>query len=286
MKYTNKLNLPEFLFNIVNKNDHISNPLSYGVTSLLSPVRETILRKKFDNELSEDVNDMINMIFGSAFHKLMEEHDKSDSLKEYKISFEIPETKRFLSGIIDKYDQNNFIVYDYKTTTTYKVIENEFDDYKLQGLMYAWLLKQEKKHVEKITFQLFLKDFSKSKSERTDNYPESAFYEWNYTIKPNDLKEIEEFITHKMKRLKINEDLPIDLLDMCSDEERWYSGDSYAVIKIGKQKAERVFNTEKEAFDYSMNKSPNSVIHKRKGTYNKCEKYCSVRTICPFGNKI
>jgi len=286
MNITNKFNLPKFLVDIVENNEHVHNPLSYGVTSVLSPIRETILRRKFEKELSEDINDMINMIFGSAFHDFMEKNDKSDALKEYKISIKVPETERLLTGIIDRYDQNNFTVYDYKTTTTYKVIEQDFKDYKMQGLMYAWLLKQEKKHVEKITFQLFLKDFSKSRSERTENYPDSAYYEWTYTIQPNDLNDIEIYITERMKRLQLNESLPNELLDMCSDEERWYTGNSYAIMKLGKTKAERVFNTMQEALDYSYKKAPNSVIQERKGIYRKCEQYCSVRHICPFGKKI
>jgi hypothetical protein len=274
MKITNKLNLPQAIVEVAMKNneDYVFNPNSFGVTTLLKPIREIILSRKYRDNIEQDVSEMINLLFGSAFHKMFEELQEKDVLKEQKVSYEVLDNM-FLSGIYDRYNTKTFTIEDYKTSSVNK---NDFSDYKMQGLMYAYLLRKNGLYVENIKFYVFYKDY---KQYMKDKLPIEVL-EWQ--VHSSELQDIERIIKEKFKALKDNHNVDDDKLPMCSDKERWYSGEKYAIMKHGSSKAIKVFDNEQEAKDYGIG----DYIEKRSGINLKCEKYCSARKFCPFGKEI
>jgi len=278
MKITNKQNLPSAFFNICNEEYEIK-PKRYSVTNLLLPLRELMILRKNFNEIEQDVSSMIWLVFGRAVHYILEQNDKT-GYAEMKLTQEIRDGY-VLSGRIDLYNEAEHSVEDYKTTSVWKVIHEEFDDWKKQGLMYAWLLRKNGYLVERMKFHALLKDWSPTEKRRTGaGYPESAVFTWIYEINELDMIDIERFIRDKFDL--IIEFEPKDEYPMCSQEERWYSGDKFAVIKEGNKTAFRVFDTEKEAQDMATFKGKGFGVVQRLGEDKKCRDYCIARTFCPY----
>ena len=70
-----------------------------------------------------------------------------------------------------------------------------FEDWKKQGLMYAWLLRKKGKFVDKLKFYGLLKDWTAREKRladlKGDFYPETQVYEWCYEISENDRRTLQ-----------------------------------------------------------------------------------------------
>ena len=82
MKITNVLNLPSAFVNMANE-EHEVKDKHYSVTEILSGVREIIFKRRYRNEVTQDVSDMINLIFGSAIHHVLEQADKENITEQF-----------------------------------------------------------------------------------------------------------------------------------------------------------------------------------------------------------
>ena len=63
----------------------------------------------------------------------------------------------------------------------------------------------------------------------------------------------------------------------CSDEERWYAGSTFALMKEGNKRATKVADTREELGEPAKG----FFIEERKGGYRRCEGYCEVAPFCP-----
>lgn len=270
MNITNNLNLPQCLVDLVEADQHEPIENRYSVTQIIGNIPELLLTRKHFNEIDIDVSNCVNTIFGTAVHELIEKFDRT-GYAEMKLKQRI--NKYELVGKIDLYDPKKHELIDWKTTSVWKVQSGNFDDYKKQGLVYAWLLKQNGDIVEKLKFHMFVKDW-----KMNCDFPQ--IYTWEYKVKTSDLIEIEHFIYDQfqlIEELELSNDYPI-----C--EDTWYTGDKYAVYKDSKQtRADRVFDSEKEAHDYITNKLGGAgIIDVRKGQHKKCQEFCNCKYFCKY----
>jgi hypothetical protein len=282
MKITNNYNLPSAF---VNLSDDSYEPRAkhYGVTTILKPTREILLERRHDAEMTEDVADRVWLVFGTAVHKILEEADKTGMAE---IGFEQPVIDDYiLSGKIDLYNATEQIVEDYKSATTTKIIRGDFEDWRKQGLEYAWLLSKVGKVATKLRFHALLKDWTprdlKAAKEKGTFYPEHSIWTWEHDIKPEEMVEIEQFIKNKFTDLINNESVADDALPLCSPEDRWNAGDKFAVIKVGGKKASVVCNSKVEAESYIKDTSGYE-IQVREGEDKKCINYCPCCEFCSY----
>ena len=63
---------------------------------------------------------------------------------------------------------------------------------------------------------------------------------------------------------------------LCSDEERWYAGTTYALIKEGGKRAKKVSVNREDLGEPDKG----YVIEERKGGYRRCENFCEVAPFC------
>ena len=272
MKYSNKLNLPESFSNFYKSQEEVVIPNRYSVTELLKPVQEIMLYRKHINQISIDISECIPALFGTAVHELLEKNAPENCLSEYKFEEEI--NGKILVGKCDLLDLTQKILTDYKTSSVSKVTKQDFEDYYLQGMMYAYLtyLKFNIK-ISKIRFPVLLKDWSKIKSYSVTNYPQSPIYMWEYAPQDSDLEYIIEYINNKFKEIDDN-------ISECTDKDKWYSGDKYAVYKLaGDARAKKVFDTYSEAELFKVENNC-EYIEKRLGENIKCNYYCNVKEFC------
>ena len=284
MKITNKNNLPSAFVNLT-EDSHPIIPKHYSVTTLLQPTREILLKRRHYDEIEQDVSDMVWLILGSAVHKIMENADKT-GFAEMKLETNVCGDYS-LTGICDLYNEELHTVEDYKTCSVWKVIHQDFSDWKKQGLMYAWLLRKKGLFVNKLRFHALMKDWSRSDLRisryRNSFYPEHPIWTWEYEITEQDIKDIEEFINTKMQDIIANESKSDNELPICSEEERWNSGTKYAIIKPGNKRAIKVLDNKEEALKMALELDAN--VQERVGEDRKCIDYCLCKEYCNYWRK-
>ena len=140
MRITNKLGLPEAFVKMA-ETDYQYKEKQYSVTSLLRGIRETILLRRYHNNIEQDVSDMIWLLFGTAVHNILEHQEEGKhELKEENLKIKIGDYT--LSGRFDLYNAKTKTVTDYKTCSVWKMIFGDFADWRKQLLIYAYMLKR------------------------------------------------------------------------------------------------------------------------------------------------
>ena len=269
MNITNRNNLPQCLVDLVKSDQKQPIENRYAVTQIIGNLRETLLTRKFYDNIDLDVSNCVNIIFGTAVHDLIEKFDKT-GMAEMPLSVQIG--KYTLAGRIDLYDIEKRTLIDWKTASSYKIKYGDFEDYKRQGLIYAWMLLQNGCIVDKLEFHLFIKDWN-SKCE----FPQ--IYTWSYKVTTADLIYIEQFINDRFEQIEYYENHLTELPDC---EDTWFTGDKFAVY-TDKSRADRVFDTQQEAVDFIVNKCKKEAhIEIRRGQHKKCQDYCLCRSFCKF----
>ena len=258
MKITNNSNLPQVFVDIATE-EYVYKDNEYSVTEILNGITEINLTRSHYHEIEKDVSSMSNLIFGNAVHHLLELKDKTN-ITEQKVKAKVGD--KWLKGRFDAYDEKTYTLIDYKTCSSYKIKKGMFEDWRKQGLMYAWLCKQNGLYVDKIQFVAMIKDWK----SRDGIQP---IYVYEFKVLSLDLREIEEWI--KARFLLLGKDIP------CTPEERWHSKDTYAVMKNGGKRAIKVYSSLEDAEAHG-----GDYIETRLGTDKKCEEYCDVKRWCPY----
>lgn len=280
MKLLNSMNLPQAFCNAVNLERH-NEKGCFSATTLLKGTTSTILTDRHFDEIEVDVADCVWQIWGTAVHKIFEDSG-IDGLKEER--FEVPVSHSKVTGRVDLFDEKNGILYDWKTASTFKITFNDFSDWKKQGLIYAWLMKQNGIEVKKCRFIALLKDHSKSKAKTDADYPKMPVYNYEFEVTETDLAEIENFITTRIADLEKAELIPDEELPPCSEEERWHQKGKVAVMKEGRKTAIKLFDTKEEA-EQNMKALGGTYLEERKGCDRRCSEYCNCNTFCPYFKK-
>lgn len=277
MLITNKMNLPVSLVNAVDVEPH-SKEGCVSATELLRGAKQNILTRRHWNEIEEDVSDRVWALFGTAVHKILEEKNPNMFTEE---AFECKINNKTVTGHVDLYDMENAEIVDYKTASVWKIAYKSFDDWKRQGLIYAFLLKREGLEVKRCRFIAMLRDWSKGEAQRKPEYPQSQIYEYVFDVTDEDLKEIEKYVYEKVDSITNNEKLDDDAIEPCTAEERWASADTWAIKKTGRKTALKVCSTKEEA-ESLMEKLSGNEIEFRPGQSKRCTDYCSCAKWCNF----
>lgn len=280
MKINNKLNLPQPFVDAVTR-EYEYKDKQYSVTTILKDIREILLTRRHHNEIEQDVADMIWLILGTATHSVLENSKEADA--EFKEEHFVEEVQNGykLSGQADLYNIETKTVTDYKTCSVWKVIYNDWEDYRKQLLMYAWAFKKMGFEVDKGEIIAIIKDHSKTKAKVDSSYPQYPVYKKIFEFTESDYEEIEKFIKEKFSEIEKFEKIPDNELPLCSEEARWNDGDKYAVKKRGNKRALRVYDTMKEAEEH-LKQDESLELEVRKGEDKKCLEYCSCCEFCNY----
>lgn len=283
MKITNKLNLPDMLQRAVER-EYTYRDKRYSITSLLDPDRVLMLKRRHNDEIEQDVSECIWMLFGTVTHYALEtgiECRENEYVEEH-LEYTFP-SGYTLSGIIDHVED---YIDDYKTTSVWTVIYGSNNEHwKKQLQMGAYLhYKEHGNWINKGRIIAILKDFNKKDSLLKDNYPKLPVQVINFDL--GTPEEVEEWIVKRFKRIEYLEKLSDLDLPLCSMEERFNTGDKYAVKKKVWKKAFRVFDSLDEARELLIEleqKYPGEYeIEERIGEDKKCKDYCSCCQFCPY----
>lgn len=274
---TNKLNLPAPLVQAASDTRELK-PKSYSVTEILKGTREIILSRRHRDEIVEDASDRIWLIFGTAVHKILEQASETDTqIKEGRIEADMGDGYE-LTGIFDLYDDETGTVTDYKTASVWKVIYNEWDDYRKQLLAYCWILHRMGFKANRGRIVALLKDHSKTKANREAGYPPYPVYTVDFQFTEDELEGFGEWARRKFEEIRAAESVPDGELPQCTADERWYKPGKFAVMKEGRKKAVKLYDDRAEADIHAL--EIGGRVDCRPGRDGKCDGYCRCREFC------
>lgn len=288
MLYTNRYNLPQALVDVISSDydPTKAEPTRIGVTTLINPPRQRMLKIANWDMIQEDVSDQLWLLMGNAVHYILSEvvkkKEKSKNrFVEEKIEKEVDGIT--IVGKLDLYDGLIRSVEDYKITSVWSVIYTDKVDWENQLNVYAWLLRKCGFEVESLYINAILKDWKKSGRLQNSDYPPIPFKR----IKVNlwTFEKQEAYVLERVKHYKecigkSEEELPI-----CSPEERWAKPNTYAVYKGDNKRALRVLDTPQEAdffIEANFKKNEPYRLEERKGGDMKCQEYCQVCQFCSY----
>jgi hypothetical protein len=278
MTLTNKLHLPEGLVKAVSTERH-NEAGCISATTLIQGMKHIILTERHWEKLEDDVSDRIWAIWGQAVHSLLE-HEGENEFSEQKMTYTIGDIT--VTGRIDNYDMRNGIICDYKTASVWKIKYNDFDDWYKQGMIYAWLLRNNGFAVEKCRFIALLKDHSKSDAAREYTYPNNPVYVYEFNVTFADLLKINGFIRGKVREYLRCLELSDDEIPPCSPEERWDKAAVYAVMKPGRKSAIRLFDNQVAAETMTAELGKGHYVEHRSGESVKCQSFCLCCRFCNY----
>ena len=281
MKLTNRLNLPAPFVDAC-KQQRRYKQNRYSVTELNKGACEIVLSRRHWSEIEQDVSEMVWAIFGTAVHSILERSQETpDQLKENFIYGEFGSDT--VTGIFDLYDDSTGTVSDYKTVSVWKVIYGEWEDYRRQLLCYCLLLRMMGFDARSGEIVALLKDHSKTKARRESGYPRYPVFVKRFEFTKDDFAECSEWIRKKLAAIGSAMTVPDEDLAPCSPEERWAKPDKWAVMKKGRKKALKLYDTKAEAEIHAI--EADGFVEYRKGEDGKCAEYCAVHDWCPYYRK-
>lgn len=286
MKFTNKHNLPEYLYNLLSHEWYggANAVHDFSVTQMCNPTCMTILQNRHKEELEGDVMDRYFQTIGTGIHHLAEIANKN---KKYVV-----EERKYvtlndvvISGQVDLYSPFEQKMIDYKVT---KAEASKFADkiekYKKQLNVNKYIFEQNGFPVKTLEIVEIYRDWDKLKALREQGYPQTPIVIIDIPVLSNSLieYEIKKYISEYLSENK-NSD---ENLSPCSASDRWETKASFAVMKHGGSRALKLCNDIIEAESYrSLNtKVSETYIEERKPTPKRCLDWCEVNKFCPFYN--
>ena len=212
-------------------------------------------------------------------HAVLEKQPDNNFHEE---SFKVPVGNGFITGQVDSYDMENATIYDWKTASVWKVQFADFDDWRRQGMTYAWLLKQSGLDVKKCVFIALLKDHSNSKAKKDPSYPQEPVYRYEFEVTDEELQQTEARIIAKVAEIKNAYKLGDDDIEPCSAEERWADDEKWAVMKNGRKTAIKLFDNSADADEMAGKMGNAYYVEHRPAISRKCGDYCACKEFCNF----
>jgi len=277
MYYTNKANLPEPLVKALMFDDY-EHRGDISVTGLITPPRIYQLRERHDHEITIDVLDNFWSMLGKAIHLILEQYaEKSNVLGEERMYIDIAGWK--IAGKPDIWEPPATLG-DYKFTSVWSVIYGIKPEWEAQMNCYNQFYQAATFPVNEMKIYVLGRDWSKAKAMQGYGYPEHEISVMNVPIW--DSGAAWRYMENRVKLHQHCEGLEDDRLPHCTPEERWEKKTTYAVMKEGRKRALRVFDSLVTAasFKGSYKDSNKTYIEERPGKSTRCEEYCPVEKFC------
>jgi hypothetical protein len=230
-----------------------------------------VLGGKHKNDISVDVSERVWALMGQAVHVVLERAGLKEEgvIVEERLFAEVNGWE--VSGQVDRMDVAAGILSDFKMTTVYK--QHGSDSWTRQLNVLRWLAyKNGHRGVDTLSVVAIFRDWRKTEAQRNPDYPQAAIKE--IAVPVWSLEETEEYI---MERVYMHQAASRGESVPCTDEDRWFSGNTYALTKHGAKRATRVSSDPREFGEVDLEQYS---IEVRAGEFKRCEHYCDVREFC------
>lgn len=263
--YTNLLGLPDAFVAAV-MNDPYTGGGDISATKLIdSPKRRTLYRAHKDSVV-EDVADRVWAVMGQAVHAVLERAQTS-ALVEERLYADVNGWK--VSGQYDRMHLADRVLQDWKVCSVFKADGDESWERQLNVL--RWLAHKNGYQVDRLQVVAIFRDWSKSKAQRDPSYPQTPIKVIEVPVWT--LEQAEAYIE---ERVGLHQRSDAGEVIECTEEERWYSGTTYALMKEGGKRAKRVVPILAELGEIPAG----HYVVERPGVNRRCQDYCEVAPFC------
>jgi len=279
MNLTNRHGLPDAIFRAVQgfdrdyENTHRRRS-DISATTLLNPPQAVQLNRQHFNEIEEDASDRLWALLGQAVHAILAKAETS-ALTENRLYMDIGGWT--VSG---QYDRLTLlptgILQDYKVCSVWEVIYGLKAEREQQLNVLAELCAENGHEVTELEIVAILRDWQKAKAENDPGYPQAGFARLKVPLWPRPTRRA--FIE---ARVRLHQQARAGVIAPCSDEDRWYSGEQFAVMKKGRKSAVRLHETKEAADKMATELGAGHYVEHRRGVNKRCESYCRVAPFCP-----
>ena len=274
MNLTNVMGLPSALVEAVRNDPYHPGDANISATKLIDSPQIRTLQKKYGQYVVEDASERIWALLGQAVHTILERAgtNQLDALHERRLFMEVEGWR--LSGAFDRLHLEDQVLQDYKVTSIYKAKGD------ISWTKQLNVLRQLAKHngmeVKRLQIVAIFRDWRTGEAKRDPSYPQN-----NVGVIEIPVWDDEYAMNYIRTRIKLHQQSETVGDVGCTDEERWYAGTKYALMKIGAKRATKVADSLPE-----IGPPPTGYfIEERKGTHRRCEDYCAVSKFCPQFNK-
>jgi hypothetical protein len=286
VKVTNKLNLPPYLFDWIadDQYQHSTDLFTMSATSLMKPVKASVLTSRYDDQLEIDVSELIAAKLGTSIHDSIEKITTPNVTKEQRTTrtIQIEDTTYTVSGKYDVlvFKDDKWILRDIKTTSVWAyILGGKDEEYRKQLSIYRWLLSTRHNVDETAYIDFIFTDWQSSAARNDRDYPQQRI-KAGYKIELLSFEDTEKYIKERLTLYHKYRNVPDKELPPCTRTELWASADSFAVMKAGNKRATKVCSSKEEAELYIRDKQvTQSFVEFRQGKIKRC-RYCSCFAKC------
>lgn len=273
MRLTNKLGLPQPIFDAVANDPYSKGDADYSVTGLLRPPRITQLSKQYWDEMEEDCADRLYSLFGQITHGILERSERV-AIAERRLSITIGNTR--ISGAMDRFVYLEGLLQDYKLTSIHKVAEGLPREFIEQQNCYVFLLRSHGYVVKRSEIVALFRDWHKGTALRNPDYPALPAVVLNVPLWPDE--QTRAFIE---ERIRIHREAEVSL-PLCTDEDRWASPEQFAIYKAGGKRSVASYATRAEAEEHVVVHAARGVyeVRHKKSENKRCAGWCGVSKFC------
>lgn len=265
MNLTNIHGLPDALVNAV-RNDPYTGGGDISVTKLIDAPKRRTLFKKNKDFVVEDVSERIWSLMGQAVHTVLERAG-TNALVEERLYAEVNGWK--LSGQFDRLHLADSVLQDWKVCSVFKAGGDV--SWERQLNMLRWLAHKNGYKVDRLQVVAIFRDWKRSEAERREDYPKQ-----NVAVIDVPVWSLEEAEAYAQARVQLHQRSEAGEEVECTEEERWYTGTTYALMKVGGKRAKKVAPTRDE-----LGAVPDDhYVEERPGMSRRCAGYCEVAPFC------
>ena len=267
---TNRHNLPAAIIAAIQADPYTGGG-DISCTKLIDAPQIRVLGSKHHHEIVVDASERVFSLMGQAVHTVLERAGlKEDGvIVEQRLYAEVNGWQ--VSGQVDRMHIADGTLSDFKMTTVYK--QHGSDSWTRQLNVLRWLAHQNGYDtINTLEVVAIFRDFRKTEAQRNPDYPQAAIQ--TISVPVWSLEDTEEYITERVymhQAASRGEEVP------CTDEDRWFSGNSYALMKHGAKRATKVSSIRS---DFDLADPAEYTVETRAGEYKRCQHYCDVRAHC------
>lgn len=271
-RLTNVHGLPQSIVAAVTADPYVGGG-DISATKLIDAPQVVNLGRQHHDKIEVDVSERVWSLLGQAVHTILERAGlrQEGMIAEQRLFAEVMGWQ--VSGQFDVMDLESKKISDYKVTTVYKAKGN--DKWTQQLNVLRWLAHQNGNPVEELEIVAIFRDWRKTEAERNADYPRAAIQ--TIPVPVWDLQDAQDFIE---ERVALHQASRNGQSVLCTDEDRWYSGNKWAIIKPGNTRALKVYDSEPDAGQVPEGYR----VERRPGEYKRCMHYCDVAPFCPQWN--
>lgn len=278
MLITNNSNLPEPLVRAVTmRGDRKREPNTISVTQLIQPPQIRGLAMQYDSELTEDASDRIWALLGQLMAQALEKNAQGldDHLAEEQLELNVLGWK-----VTGRYDLSSVVLdgevlTDYKLTSVWALKDGVKREFEQQLNLYKYLIETTTKRlISALEIVGVYRDWSKNKARYDKTYTQKQIEKFTVPLwGPNETKDFLE------DRVRLHQDAAKGVWTECTPDERWARPTVFAVMKQGKKRAVKLYES-KTLADRHAEHAPAHYVVERKGESVRCAAYCSVSSKC------